>query len=216
MTIDRRQLMKAMLGTAASSSLISRALADDLRLTFSGYPFEHVRPLASGAVTIDGVDASFRPGRISDLNTHVFSGPRELAFTEIGLGPYLLAFTNEEFRDYTLIPVFPLRTFRHKSIFIHTDAGIDRPEQLKGKRIGTPGYSSSSLTWIRGMLSDEYGIRPEDVEWVLSAEDSSVALGGNVSKQEQVMPDGLSFSVGPQGMDESDLLVERHGSHFSI
>ena len=52
------------------------------------------------------------------MNTHVFSGPKIREVTEIGLLPFILAFANEEFRAYILIPVFPLRVFRHKSIFI--------------------------------------------------------------------------------------------------
>ena len=208
--MNRRDLIKTAVCSAVTSGLVTRAFADDLELQFAGYPFEHVRPLATGAVGIDGVVASFQPGRIGDLNTHLFSGPREFAFSEVGLGPYLLAYNNDDFRAYTLIPVFPLRTFRQKSIFINTDAGIDHPSDLKGKRIGTPGYSSSSLTWIRGTLSDEYGITPEDVEWVLAAEDSSAALGGTASAQEKFIPEGLSYSIGPEGLDESELLVEGH------
>ena len=38
-------------------------------------------------------------------------------FAEIGLHPFMLAWANEEFRDYALLPIFPLRIFRHKSIF---------------------------------------------------------------------------------------------------
>jgi 4,5-dihydroxyphthalate decarboxylase len=182
--------------------------ANGAHLAAAGYPFEHVRALMSGEVQIDGRDVTFDVGKIGDLNTNVFSGPQSLDATEIGLTPYIIAFANEGFRDYSLIPVFPLRLFRHKSIFVHTDGGIDHPSNLKGRRVGTPGYSSTSLTWIRGMLSDEYGVRPEDVEWIVSAEDSSAADSGSTSKQENVFPEGLSVSVGPAGKDESDLLLD--------
>jgi len=96
------------------------------------------------------------------------SGPQTRAVTEVGLHPFMLAYANDGFRDYTLLPIFPLRTFRHKSIFIRTDRGIERPEDLRGKKIATPGYSSTSLTWIRGILQDEYGVTPEDVQWIVS------------------------------------------------
>ena len=68
-----------------------------------------------------------------------------------------------------LIPVFPLRLFRHRSIFIRTDRGIEKPEDLRGKGTSTPGYSSTSLTWIRGMLRDEYGVSPNEIEWVIAS-----------------------------------------------
>ena len=63
----------------------------------------------------------------------------------------------------SLLPVFPLRTFRHKSIFIRTDRGITTPADLKGRKVGTPGFSPSSLTWLRGIMEHEYGLKPSDV-----------------------------------------------------
>jgi 4,5-dihydroxyphthalate decarboxylase len=179
-----------------------------IRLDVSGYPHEHIRGLATGKVRVKGCEISFRPGKIGDINTHVFSGPRTLGFTEIGLSPYIGAYADGGFRAYSLIPVFPLRVFRHKSIFVHADGGIEHPGRLKGKRVGTPGYSSTSLTWIRGIVQDEYGVRPEDIDWVISAADSSAGESGAISKQEQVLPEGLSISVGPPGKDESDLLLD--------
>ena len=173
----------------------------------AGYPFQHVQALMSGAIPIAGCEYRFTVDQIGNLNRHVFSGAQTLDVTEIGLAPYMLAFANEGFRAYTLIPLFPLRMFRHKSIFVHADAGIESPGDLKGRRVGTPGYSTTSLTWIRGMLKDEYGVGPEDVEWVIAAGDSSAANSGTASAQEQVFPrradtqrgTGRQGRVGPVG-----------------
>ena len=82
-------------------------------------------------------------------------GDQRWDIQEIGLHPYMLAYANDAFRDYTLVPVFPLRTFRHKSIFVHVDRNIRTPEDLRGRRVCTSGYSQSSLTWIRGILQHE-------------------------------------------------------------
>jgi 4,5-dihydroxyphthalate decarboxylase len=136
----------------------------------------------------------------------VFSGPQTLDVTEIGLHPFMLAFANDGFRDYSLLPIFPLRLFRHKSVFIRTDRGIKKPEDLRGKTIATPGYSSTSLTWIRGIFQEEYGIKPEDIKWIVASKDSSAKDAGKASKQENVLPEGVSISTGPAGKDESDLL----------
>jgi 4,5-dihydroxyphthalate decarboxylase len=92
----------------------------------AGYPSEHVRGLMAGEVQINGSSIMFEPSAIGDLNTHVISGPRTLDFTEVGLIPYIIAFANDNFRAYSLIPVFPLRIFRHKSIFVHVDGGISK------------------------------------------------------------------------------------------
>ena len=179
---------------------------DGLPLTVAGYPFDRVQALVDGRVSIEGCRVTFQKGSIGDLNTHVFDGPQTLEVTEVGLHPYMLAFANDGFRDYSLLPVFPLRVFRHKSVFIRTDRGIERPQDLRGKVIATPGYSSTSLTWIRGILKDEYGIDAEDVEWMVSSQTSD-ASSGKTSKQENVLPEGLTVRRGPAGVDESDLLV---------
>ena len=214
MGIDRRDFV-AGAGLLAASLVASpgRVLAGErdapLRLQVAGYPYNHVQALMTGKAQVDGCEVEFETDKIGNLNNHAFAGPQTRGITEIGLAPFMVAYANDGFRDYSLIPVFPLRIFRHKSIFVHTDAGIDHPAQLKGRRVGTPGYSSTSLQWIRGLLRDEYGVHPEDIEWVVSASDSSADLSGTVSKNENIFPDGLSVATGPAGKDESDLLLDR-------
>lgn len=168
---SRREFIKnTALGSAMIGSLSSFDLLGDtdtkegenpgrLHLKMTGYDYQRVKPFYDKKVEIK--DCSYemiKSGGIGDMNTNVFNGPQTFDVTEIGILPFIIAYTNNEFRDYKLLPIFPLRMFRHKSIFIHADSVIKKPEDLKGKRIGTPGYSSSSLTWIRGMLQDEYGI----------------------------------------------------------
>ena len=107
-----------------------------------------------------------------------------------------------------MLPIPLLRQFRHKSVFVRADAGIGRPEDLKGRRVGTPGYSSTSLTWIRGILEDEFGVEPSDMTWVIANKDSSAKEAGKLSAQEGFLPpDGVPYEIGPDGLDESELLL---------
>ena len=46
---------------------------------------------------------------------------------------------------------------------MHVDSGIEKPEDLRGKRVGTPGYGFSANTWIRGFLLDEYGVGADEM-----------------------------------------------------
>ena len=176
---SRREFIKtAGLAAGATSALVtsSSVFAKDLNgakrpggglpIKVSGYDFARVAALVNGEVKIEGCDIQFTAGKIGDMNTDVFGSSQNSDVTEIGLHPFMLAYANDNFRDYTLLPIFPLRLFRHKSVFIRTDRGINKPEDLRGKSIATPGYSSTSLTWIRGIFEDEYGISPKDVEWV--------------------------------------------------
>ena len=215
MKTSRRKFLKktslgaGMAGAFGSISFISSASWTNLlKLKIAGYDVNRVKALAQGKVKIEGCDFTFTKAPIGDLNTNTFSGAQDYDVTEVGLHPFMLAYANDGFRDYSLLPIFPLRIFRHKSIFIRNDRGINKPEDLKGKTIGTPGYSSTSLTWIRGMLQDEYGISPKDINWVTSNKDSSADTAGKISKNEQVVPDGIKMELGPAGKDESDLLAD--------
>jgi 4,5-dihydroxyphthalate decarboxylase len=196
---------------AAGWGLPSTSRAQDkkaLEITIAGYPLSHVRALADGRVQPKGCQVTYEKDSIGNMNTHVFSGPATREATEIGLSPYMLAHANEGFRGYSLIPVFPVRLFRHKSIFIRNDRGISTPDDLKGRKVATVGYSSTSLTWLRGIMQHEYGLKPSDVTWFVSEKDSSAAGSGSPSKQENVYPDDIEIKAGPKGKDESDMLAD--------
>ena len=179
-----------------------------VEVEIAGYPYDRVAGLIDGRVTVEGCEAKFNIGRIGEMNTHVFTEPQTRQVSEVGLLPFILAYANEGFRTYTLIPVFPLRVFRHKSIFIRTDRGINTPEDLRGKRIAVPGYSSTSLTWIRGILQHEFGVKPNQIEWVVTSKESTGEATGGASKLENVLPKGISIRSGTIGKDESQLLVD--------
>ncbi len=216
--LSRRNFIKATtlpvgaLGAAGSIGEYRPGLAKGgeiskgLPITMAGYNLDRTRALFDGQVKVDGCDFQIDEQNIGDLNTHVFSGPQTLDISEIGLHPFMLAHANEGFRDYSLLPIYPIRVFRHKSIFIRTDRGIKGPEDLRGRKVATPGFSSTSLTWLRGIMQHEYGLNPEEIQWFVSAKDSSAEAAGNVSKQESMVPKGLSVSQGPKGKDESDML----------
>jgi len=186
----------------------SQEKIEQLELKVAGYDYDRIKGIFTGEVKIDNCEIEFHKLGISDANTAAFTGEGTYDITEIGLHPFMLAYANDNFRGYTLIPVFPLRTFRHKSIFIRSDKGITSPADLKGRRIATPYYSSSSLTWIRGMLKDEYNVSPEDITWVQSNKDSSGDISGKTSEHELFIPEGITVENGSLGKDESELLVD--------
>jgi len=129
---------------ASAQTTESNESSGALDISVAGYSLDHIRALADGRVQVEGCNMTFEPGKIGDLNTHVFDGPQKLEVAEIGLSPFMLAYANQGFRDYSLIPVFPLRQFRHKSAFVNTDRGIKEPGDLRGRRIGTPGTDLDS------------------------------------------------------------------------
>ena len=67
--------------------------------------------------------------------------------------------------DYVAIPAFISRVFRQSGIYVRTDRGIATPQDLRGRIIGVPEYQITANVWIRGILQDEHGVRPEEIGW---------------------------------------------------
>lgn len=116
-TNPRRESLK-LLGLVSGAAAIpcasfsqSNRAADGLPLTIAGYEFDRCAALVDGRVQPEGCRVNFEISSIGEMNTHVFSGLGTHEVTEIGLSPFMHAFANEDFRGYTLIPVFPLRRF---------------------------------------------------------------------------------------------------------
>ena len=134
--ISRRDLLKTasamgvLSAIGSSTAWSSVRKKDKLTINMAGYDYDRVQALIDGRVEIEFCTTKFEVSRIGDLNTHIFSGPKTREVTEIGLHPFMIAYANEGFRDYTLLPIFPLRVFRHKSIYIRTDRGIKKPEDF--------------------------------------------------------------------------------------
>jgi 4,5-dihydroxyphthalate decarboxylase len=59
-------------------------------------------------------------------------------------------------------------------ICLANNDSIRGPADLVGKRVGVRAYSQTTGAWIRGILGEEFGIRPEDIRWV-TFEDAHVA-----------------------------------------
>ena len=67
---------------------------------------------------------------------------------------------------YLAIPAFPNRKFRQSYIFVPQDSSLRAPAQLKGKKVGIPSWLNTAGLWARGILSDEYGVKAQDIHWV--------------------------------------------------
>src|SRR2546423_13827033 len=62
-------------------------------------------------------------------------------------------------------PIFPARNFSHAQILVRRAAGIDKPADLRGRRIGVPEYQQTAALWARGILQHEFGVSPPEMEF---------------------------------------------------
>jgi len=90
-------------------------------------------------------------------------------------------------KPYMAIPAFPNRKFRHSYIFVPEHSSLKAPEQLKGKKIGIPSWLNTCGLWVRGILNDEYHIKPQDIHWIMP----------RPSKLELSLPEGMRLDIVP-------------------
>ena len=212
----RRETLKlsgaAALGLLGSHGGVARAAETASAIQVAGYPYDRVQAIKDGSAGIKGADVVFHNENIYRMNDQAFGPEKSYEVTEMGLIPYMTKYINEGFRGYTLIPVFISRSFRHRNIYTHVDSGIEKPEDLRGRKVGTPAYGASSNTWIRGMLQDEYGVAPGDMHWIetTSSSDTKGAVSSNNGGGSRyLLPDDFPLEPGPPGVDETDLILER-------
>jgi 4,5-dihydroxyphthalate decarboxylase len=65
------------------------------------------------------------------------------------------------------VPVALSKIFRHSCIYVRTDAGIETPQDLRGKRVGTTQLGSTAVIFMNGILQHEYGVMMEDIQWFI-------------------------------------------------
>lgn len=143
----------------------------DFDLRVGAFAYDTTRALLDGTVTVDGV----RSTQVSTAATvpEIFERmlrPRgrhdDFDVSELGL-TFLLR-TLELGEPLVAIPAFPNRVFRHSSVFVNTASGIRGPEDLVGRTIGEFGvYGQDPGVWVKGILMDEHGFRPERNRWVI-------------------------------------------------
>lgn len=88
----------------------------------------------------------------------------EFDVSELSLSSHTLMTSRGE-NSYVGIPAFVSRLFRHSGIYIRSDRGIQSPADLRGKKVGLPEYQITANVWIRGILQDDYGLKPSEVHW---------------------------------------------------
>ena len=136
----------------------------DLRLSVAIGDYDRMRPLFDGEARIDGVDPVFMKLEPEEIFFRAFRHA-EFDVCELSLSSFTLKTARGD-NPYVGIPVYPSRAFRHTSIVVRTDRGIARPEDLRGRRIGTPEYQLTACVWARALLEEEYGVRCADITWV--------------------------------------------------
>jgi len=135
----------------------------DLKLSLACWDYDRTRPLIDGRVRPDGIDLDVNLLRPRVMFPRMLDD-QEFGASELSLASYTSLLGRGEC-PFTALPVALSRLFRHSCIYVRKGAGITKPEDLKGKRIGTTQYGSTAVVFIKGMLQDVYGVKASDMHW---------------------------------------------------
>ncbi|HEX5022751.1 MAG TPA: hypothetical protein VFX54_18935 [Candidatus Binatia bacterium] len=140
-------------------------MSHDLELTIMLADYHRTRPLLNGEITAKGI--KLQPCRAETGEACMRPVYEEFDIAEMSLSWYMMARCRNE--PVIALPIFPLRMQIHPYIFCSAASCIERPEDLKGKKIGMDEYRLTVGLWARGILQEHHGVRPEHCEWFTSS-----------------------------------------------
>ena len=165
---------------------------ENLHLTLACWDYDRTRAIMENRVRFDGIDVTYLNLVIEEI---FFRQMRHLEFdvSEMSFSSYLISMSCAE-PPFIAIPVFPSRSFRHSGIYVNAGAGIREPKDLIGKRIGCAEYQLSANVWIRGILNDEYGVKPSSFITFVGGQENP----GRIEKATVSLPPEITIQhIGP-------------------
>lgn len=127
------------------------------------------RPVLDGRVKAEGIDLIGTSVHPSELFW------RQLRFgdfdvCEMSMSAHLMAVAFDD-RRFVGIPVFTTRRMFQVGTLVRKDSGINKPADLKGRKLGVPEYQQTAALWTRGFLQHEYDVHPRDIEFWMERND---------------------------------------------
>ncbi|MBJ6121621.1 hypothetical protein [Sphingomonas mollis] len=156
---------------------------------------DRIEALLDGRVTIEGFAADLHIVEPQRLFRAMLRDAR-YDVAELSMGSHIAAIAAGR-RDYVGVPVFLSRSFRHANLYIRTDRGIDRPEDLAGKRIGLIDFQQTAALWLRGLLADDHGVPRESIRWTTAGLHAPVLD----DRMPMDLPPGIRVERSPSTLD---------------
>lgn len=167
--------------------------------------YPHTSAVRSGKIPIAGVDPeilTIKP-QIGAFRRMV----RGLEFDVCELAPTTYMIARSYGYPIIALPIFVLRRFHHSGLLVRPDAGITKPKDLEGKKVGVRAYSVTTGVWTRQVLIDEFGLDSSKVTWVVDDEEhvTELKLPSNVIHATE----GVSLA---DMMADGELVAGFHGN----
>ena len=124
--------------------------------------YDFVAPLATGDVTVDGLD--LRVLRTFDALPRVTADPG-VDGGEASFSRYVQRLAAGD-RSLVGLPIFVMREFRHRNFYVRRDSALRSIADLAGRRVAMDAWPNSGNTWSRALMREE-GVAVDRVRWVV-------------------------------------------------
>ncbi|MDP2268434.1 MAG: 4,5-dihydroxyphthalate decarboxylase, partial [Deltaproteobacteria bacterium] len=161
---------------------------EKVHLTVAVSNYDHVRDFVSGEVNAEGIDITYL-NLVHEEIFYRFLKYREWDVSEVSFAKYV-SLVSQDDETLKAIPVFPSRTFRLSSFYVHRDGNIRKPEDLAGKKVGLPEWAQTAAVYTRGYLTHQIGIPLQDIDW----HQAGVNEPGRTEKVALKIPPGVKYT----------------------
>jgi 4,5-dihydroxyphthalate decarboxylase len=175
----------------------------EIRIALTCADYARVMPLATGEVKPAGIALAMIlghrgswPARAEMLRRAV-QDP-EVQGGEWSMAQYLYGIDRGD-RRLVGLPVFPLRNFTARDLYVRRGGPIREPADLAGQRVGMYSYRASGSIWYRHFMRF-VGLDPDTIQWWIGDIDTPWS-----APMDQTLPPGVHAP--PPGRSLSDMLV---------
>lgn len=171
-----------------------------LALTLTCADYARLGPLMTGDVAPEGIELTFVHGTGGSWPARAEMLQRALNDPDVHGGEASMAAHLRRIekgdRSHVGLPVFPLRNFTARDLYVRKDGPVRSPADLIGKRVGMYDWLASGAIWYRHFL-DFVGVSWRRVEWWIGDVE-----GGWRARHPGDLPPGV------HGVPEGRFLVE--------
>ena len=175
----------------------------DIPLTLTCADYARVMPLAAGDVKPDGVALTLVHGAGGSWQMRAEMLRRALHDPEVQGGEASMAGhlrrLDQGDRSHVAPPVFPLRDFTARDLYVRKGGVVKTPADLVGKRVGMYDWVASGSIWYRHFLNF-INLPPQSLEWWIGDIDDP-----RPPTHLYTLPPGVHRA--PEGRSLSDMLL---------
>jgi 4,5-dihydroxyphthalate decarboxylase len=176
----------------------------DLPITLTCADYARVMPLATGEVKPAGIQLTLALGSRGSWPARAEMLRRAVQDPTVHGGEWSMAQylyrVDKGDRSHVGLPVFPLRNFTARDLYVRRGGPVRKPADLAGRRIGMYSYTASGSIWYRHFLRF-VGVDPASIAWWIGDIDAAWSS----APLNQALPAGVKAP--PEGRSLSDMLV---------